>query len=359
MTCMIKIKVAILDEEDGYLKRITEFFGSQYGDRLESYAFTNQTALFSFLHNHKVDVLLASDRCELDVKSINEKMAFAYLVNSTSIQKVNDKRAICKYQKADLFYKDILALYSENPANVIGLRSDREGETMFLAVFSAAGGNGASTIAAACCMNLASRGKRVLYLNLESMTSSRTYFQSDGNFSISDIVFAIKSKKGNLSLRIESSVKEDSSGVFFFDDGKTPLDVSELTTDDIVVLFDELRFSKSFDYVLIDAPLQFQGKFFEVMRYAHTILLVTDGSLVANSKLQRIHEAIAIVEQRENVSLLNKIFLVGNKFENGTSRMPEMPEMPEILMNVRKYERSESLQVARLIANMLELNKLK
>ena len=78
------------------------------------------------------------------------------------------------------------------------------------------GGTGASSAAAACALYFAQNGKRVLYLNIEKFGSADMFFYGEGQYTMSDIVYNIKSKKSNLSLKLESSVKLIREGYTFF-----------------------------------------------------------------------------------------------------------------------------------------------
>ena len=90
------------------------------------------------------------------------------------------------------------------------------------------GGVGGSSAAAACAMRFAQKGKRALYLNLERFGSADVFFSAEGSSSLGDVIYAVKSQKGNLEIRLESSVKRDGSGVFFFSPPKLALDTAEL-----------------------------------------------------------------------------------------------------------------------------------
>ena len=50
---------------------------------------------------------------------------------------------------------------------------------------------------------------------------------------MSGIIFALKSKKTNLSMKMESCVKQDPRGVYFYSQSKVALDMLELGADEI------------------------------------------------------------------------------------------------------------------------------
>ena len=231
----MKIKLAILEKDRSYLSRIVPAFGSKYADKLEIYSFTNYDVAIETVRISRIDVLLASDAFDIDVSKLPARCAFAYLVDSPGIDMINDQRAICKFQRADLIYKQILSAYSEKATGIMGFAPGEEKSTVIVFA-SPAGGVGTSTIAAACALHFAKADKKVLYLNLETFGSADLFFQGEGVFDMSDLIFALKSKKSNLHLKLESCIKRDARGVYFYSQPKIVLDRLELKEEEILRL---------------------------------------------------------------------------------------------------------------------------
>ena len=88
-----------------------------------------------------------------------------------------------------------------------------------------AGGTGTSSMAAACTCSKG-RGNNVLYLNLEKFGSSDVFFSGEGQFDLSDIIFALKGRKANLAMKLQSCVKKATCvGEISFQTIQTALDI--------------------------------------------------------------------------------------------------------------------------------------
>ena len=181
------------------------------------------------------------------------------------------------------------------------------------------GGVGASSMAAACAMHFASKGKKTLYLNLERFGSSNVFFNADGQFDMSDIIFALKSKKANLAMKLESCVKQADNGVFFYSQSKIALDMMELNSEDIMRLITELQLTGSYDYIIVDTDFSIDREALKVYRKAHTVVWVSDGSEISNCKLYRAFNALNIIEQNADSPIPNRMVLIYNKFSNKMS----------------------------------------
>ena len=315
----MKIKLAILEKDQSYLNRIVSVFGTKYADKFQIYSFTDMDVAFSTLETAKIEVLVASDAFEIDVNKLPKRCGFAYFVDSADVEMLNGQCAICKFQKADLIYKQILSIYSENAGNVSGLKfGDDSCKVIFFQPVS--GGVGASSMAAACAMRFATKGKKTLYLNLERFGSANVFFTAEGQFDMSDIIFALKSKKTNLAMKLESCVKQAENGVFFYSQSKIALDMMELNSDDIMRLISELQLTGSYDYIVVDIDFSIDRDALKIYRKAHTVVWVCDGSELSNSKLFRAFNALNTLEQNADSPIPNRMVLIYNKFSNKTSK---------------------------------------
>ena len=327
----MKIRVAILDKDEGYLNRIVSVFSTRYADKLELYSFTDLDVAVSNLLQAKIDVFLANDMFEIDESWLPNRCGFAYFVDSADLVTVRDQRTVCKYQKADLIFKQILNIYAEHAGDVSGLRlSD---DTARIILFTpVSGGVGASTAAAAYAIHLAAEGKNVLYLNLEKMGSADMFFKAEGQFDMTDIIFALKSsisytsarqqkKKGaNLALKLESSVRQDKHGVYFFAQSKNALDMLELDNEDILRLLNELQFSGQYHDIILDCDFSLDSETLKIWNRAHSIVWVGDGTECSNHKLKRGYEALRALDTGLDIPLINRVLLFYNKFGSYNSK---------------------------------------
>lgn len=61
-------------------------------------------------------------------------------------------------------------------------------------------------MAAACASYYAAKGEKTLYLNFEKFGSADAFFSAEGQFDMSDIIFALKSRKANLSMKWKAAL---------------------------------------------------------------------------------------------------------------------------------------------------------
>ena len=314
---MMKIKLAILEKDVNYLSRMVSVFGTKYADKLEVYSFTDPNIALSAVASERLDVLVASDAFELDVTQLPKRCAFAYFVNSADIETFGGQSAICKFQKAEQIYKQILSLYAEKASNVSGIRLENDACTV-IAFVSAAGGVGSSSMAAACAVHYAAQGKKTLYLNFEKFGSADQYFSGEGQFDLSDVIFSLKSRKANLTLKLESSVRQDPRGVYFYAGAKVALDMMELSVEEKLALLTELKLTGAYDFIVLDVDFAMDKDTLKLFRQLNALVMVSDGSETGNNKTFRACTALNILDQNADVPLMRRMFLVYNQFSNKT-----------------------------------------
>lgn len=353
----MKIKLAILDKNYNYLTRIASVLSNKFADKLEIYSFTDENVAMDTLGELKIDVLLSSDSFEIDTNKLTSKCGFAYFVESPGIESLNGQRAICKFQKGELIYKEVLSIYSENVANKTGFRLDSNSSSSVLTFASASGGVGSSTIAAACSIALAKRGKNVLYLNMEQCGNANSIFNAPGQFDFSDVIYAVKSKKSNLGLKLESTVKQDSTGVCFYDPCDVALDMTEITSEDIRSLLTQLTLSGTYQYIVIDTSFRFDKAFVEYTKISSNVILVTDGSEISNMKLRRAYDALAIYEQQQDIPIIPKLSLMYNKFSNKTG-IPTDIENLNVIGGAQRFEHATYSEIVHQLSSLNFVEKL-
>lgn len=352
----MRIKLAILENDQSYLNRIVSAFNTKYADKFEIYSFTDPTIALGTLDSSRIDVFVASDSFDIDVSALPNRCGFAYFVNAVDVNAVNEQRAICKFQKADLIYKQILSIYSEKVGGVAGLRSEDDCAKI-VAFSSPCGGVGTSSVAAAFAVRLAKQGKKALYLNIERYGSSDVFFSGEGQFDMSDIIFSLKSKKTNLAMKFESCVKQDHTGAYFYSQAKYALDMMELGKEEITRLISELRLTGAYDYIVVDMDFSLSKDTLDVFRTMSNIVMVGDGSDISNMKIFRAYNALNALEQNKDNSLLNKLMLVYNKFSNKTGKAIEGIEINNI-GGAPRYEHATTEQVITQLANMSMYDKI-
>ena len=309
----MKIKLAMLESDSAYLHRVVPMFNNKFANELEIYSFTDIDGAIACLEQKRIDVFLASNNFKIDFNLIPKQCGFAYLVESLDINSIDGYKAICKFQKGELIYKQVLSIYSEHMPNITGLSPNENGAMKTIAFCSPSGGVGTSTTAAGCAIALVNAGYRVLYINTEVYGDADNFFSCDGQFDFSDIIYAVKSNKTNRTMKLQSTVKQDATGVNYYSSVKVPLDMMEMKSSDYVILQNELKKLGCYDYVVMDMDFPKTIADFKFFENCNSIVIVTDESENATAKLNKALKAVQIMDSNAEFAIQPRMWLLKNK----------------------------------------------
>ena len=226
-----------------------------------------------------------------------------------------------------------------------------------IVITSGKGGVGKTTTTANLGAALAMQGKKVLYLNVERFGSSDRFFAAEGQFDMSDVIFAIKSKKSNLSLKLESCVKVDPRGVHFYSETKNAMDMLELKNEECIQLISELKISGTYEYIILDVDFMVGKEMTDLYRHCSRVIWIGDGSEISNGKLVRAYQVVSTIEASLDEQLTSMMCLIYNKFSNKTSTVVEGIEIRNI-GGVPRFEHASTQQVMIHLASMDMYDKI-
>lgn len=325
----MRIQLAVLDEDPVFLTRLQAHLAAAHGGKIEMMAFTDAAAALEAVTAHRTHVFLAHETFELDRTQIPARCEFAYLVDSAQVEAVGGVRAIPKFSPVDDFYRSVTTLFNA-ASESLQIRSQRSGATGRLVTFtSPAGGTGATSVALAFARSLAMHPTpvRTLYVNLDPCedTSARFGLTDATHGTFSDVVYAVKRRRGDLQLQLESHTYQDSFGTHFFATAPQAADVLELEADDLALLTEQLG-AGAFDVVVLDVPFNLDEATLRVLDASARVVLVSDGRPSANAKVVRALAALEVVAGQHELSVLAQSGLLYNKFSSTLGeRLDDVP----------------------------------
>lgn len=120
-----------------------------------------------------------------------------------------------------------------------------------------------------------------------------------------------------MSIKLESAIRTDPSGVDFLHTCKNAYDMSELSDEEAGILLQEIMKSGKYEEIVIDISGDMTERMLMLMEeYADKIVYVADGSRTGNGKFERFCETVRVIEQRRDVEILDKTCLLYNRFSS-------------------------------------------
>ena len=171
---------------------------------------------------------------------------------------------------------------------------------------------------------------------------------------MSDVIFAVKSHRGNLRMKIESCARQDESGVYFFAAPTLALDIMELSAEEERELVDTVEKSGSYDYVIVDRAFGLGEDDILMMNKAHRVLWVVEGTVNGVAKTSRAYAAFDIMAKRTELPFLRQLVCFYNKFDAG--RSPKVEQGPDMSGAIQRFAITDPKAVTERIAEVEDLD---
>lgn len=344
----MKIRLALFVEDEVYKERFSTYFSRYYGDKIELNTYSDAQYVEKAIQRRKIDALLldSATKTEFD-KELFETIPVLYLSDGYDASFDKNDRVIKKYQKAGNIYKLVLnAVADMNKLNGFYGDNEKNGKVMLFQGIN--GGAGATSVSLAFAYNLAKKGKSVLWLDFEELSCTNVFLNADGDYGLEDILFALKRKKGNLMLKVESCLKV-SDGIYYFEPCKNATDLISLKNDEIEEFIATLSQSSKFDYILIDKNMKLSDEDFWIS-LVEEVFFVSDGTQISNMKIDVLQKALKRMEETQDLDLLNKCHIFYNRFSKKTSTSIEC-DIPT-LGGLPKFEmKGSAMELVRVMGN--------
>lgn len=356
----MRIQLAVVDTDTTYLTRLQERVTDAYAGRVELLAFTALDKALASVAETRTNVLVVHESIEVDAAALPPRVELAHLVDAPEVESVRGIRAVPKFAPVDAFYRAVVELY-DAASSTMQMRSGSPGTTSQLVVLtSPAGGVGTTSAAIALARSLAMQPtpQRTLYLTLDPCedVSARFGLVDATHGTFSDVIYAVKRRRGNLGLQLEQHAYQDAFGTHFFASSPVATDVLELADDDISLLTEHLA-SGAFDAVVLDVPFTLDLRTLRLLDAASRVVLVSDGRQSSNDKVIRALAALEVATQQHELSLLAHTGLLYNRFgATGSARIEGLPIAE--LGGINRFESAGDEQIVNAIYASGHLERL-
>lgn len=357
----MKIKVAICTTDIPYSERLTNYFQTHYYDKFAWNIFTEESYLLTYLSTNDTDIVLIGREMESIIDKLpggnDGEKTWAYLVEDIDDEMPSDIHQIKKYSRADKIYRDLLEVYSHKTNIHYKNAALVNNKTEIYAFVSAAGGTGTSTIASAVAENYA-KFENVLYINFETIGASHLVFSGNEEKGFDEVIFALKSRRKALALKIASSVSRDKNGVYFFKESRNVLDIMDLTQDDLKELLMVIQEMREYDKIILDVGNGLGEKEIASMIYAGRIVAVMEDSTISEEKLEKYMATLQVIEMQRKVDICTKMIVFYNKIFKQT-QLPEQKCQVRVAGGFPKIENGTYDAVVERLAGMEIIHNMK
>ncbi|MFD2612166.1 AAA family ATPase [Paenibacillus gansuensis] len=223
------------------------------------------------------------------------------------------ERSVAKYQSMDALLSVVYSLY----ADAAGVQWNRTGNraAKVISVFSSCGGSGKTTVAVNLAKLLSSGGSSVLYLNLESVTSSDIWLEPEGGENFSTIIYYLQHEPEQLPAKLRASIRKDPyTGVYCINPHHSVREMQQLSGGQMKQFIDRILELEEYDYIVIDLESVYHERVLASMQASQwTIWLLLDD-LQSISRTARWLDELAFRQPQEHAFIRPSLRFFTNKY---------------------------------------------
>lgn len=307
------INLIIADENQNYVMGLEKYLYEEYGQAFETICFTQEKLLLEHLNTRgSADILLISPSILSNSLDITNTKSLILLTEEAND---NIENSIYKFQRADKIAKLLLEAYDRDSNNSVQILKSNT-RCKLISVYSPSGAAGKSTIAFNLARQYSMQGKKVLLISLEVYTALPIFNQNESIRGLLYLLYLIKSKLPNLSLKLNSIVSSDyNTGIHFIEREKNVLEYKDLNIDDIEILADFLRQQSDFDAVILDLDSSINNVILGAFKHCDSLVNIFCADSSSSSKQEDFKRHICKISSLIGTDLNTKLINVRNKVE--------------------------------------------
>lgn len=327
----------LLQSDDTYFVKAFSKYASTKCRSIEFVCFTTAEGAVKFLAETtlRLDAVLATE-------SVLERVT-----GSTLRLQVSDRTVFADQEGVQInIYQSGTAIISDvtNALILAGNRSITASNgrpVQIVAVTSAQGGSGKTTICYALAAVAAKAGKQALYLNLEPFPAMGQLYEHSFTASMDNVLFALKSGQ-ELAPVLLDAIERNRDNVEVFPPFGFAGDLMSLTKEQIDTWIQALVEKTSTDYIFVDLPAGFGPLTQWVLELCTVVLQVYSDDATGRERLKKLSADLYF----KNLQIPGSMRTVLNKCHTRTAEDGIEGKIPL----------SESLQQGRQVAEVLERN---
>lgn len=269
---MVHLRIIIGDRDHDFIQKLSNYLSSESDHCFTSYCFSDPSYLSQFLDNNPTDILLISEEF---YQTIQPKDVFVVLfIDSLRSNELQHIPAILKYQKVVEMITQLKDSFSEHANKQISIHKGSHAE--LIGVYSPCGGSGKTVISLSLARQLASRGKKTLFISLEEISSVNGLMQGEQSSHLSDLLFYSRKHPDKLALKLDTlKGVEKKTGLDYLLPSALPEDTWS-RENELVLFITLLKEMRSYSYIVIDFTSGFSKENVRLMCLCNQLLLLTN-----------------------------------------------------------------------------------
>lgn len=297
MIIMNKKSLILAAKDTDYTERLADYIRhSPFGESWQLTVFTNPAALIRFIRGgYAVDLLVADAELLGELGELAEGLPVVVLVDGAGGNRRSEPEYAHQVQRVQPLPQLLQALtaayaaYGGVACQARSSASDGRGADV-VAVYSASGGIGKTTLAIQLCQQAAISGARVFYLNLEQWNSSVLGEGAEGGEGAEDLaqlLYTVQTEPERGGLQLTSLRRRHVSlGVDYIAPCGNADERLSLSAEHVTKLLEVIKATSDYDMIMVDLDSRMDAMHIGVFGASHHVLWLVSQHPASLRKLE-------------------------------------------------------------------------
>ena len=275
---MEKLKMAICDKEEGFIRKLYEYILLTEGETYDVSLFTEEEAIKEYLDETYVNILVLSDGFDESELNLENVESVVRLTGEKAL--VKEGVTIYKYRKRDELLHSITEIYinsagekrsitCEKGLKVIGVYSPIK--RCFQTSFSLTYGQ------------ILAKSHKTLYIGFENFSGFDTMLSRITRLNIIDLLYFLECDENDFSMRIKSVV-ERIGDLHYIPPARSFLEFKDVDTGNWEKLIKAIDEKTDYEYLILDMSEHVMG-LFDILQGCEKVFTITDESRISDAKI--------------------------------------------------------------------------
>lgn len=299
---MSKFQIVIADTNEQYLSTIEYKILKELDDKVDLEIITDVNYFNQYFSTPKTAEIVAV--CEemytkeLQKHNINHLFVLAESNDNDFTADLSVKR-IYKYTGIKEIYNELIYESIEK----IDSDENENKETQIIALHSAIGGSGKTSLSLGLALNLVQNHKKVLYVSTESIQDF-AYYLSDQSMLGNEAIREIRKDRQQIYPNIRHMVRNE--GFSYIPPFQSTLDIAGLDFSIYDNLIMTAKNSKEYDFIIVDMEAGYAEERMRILNAADRVLMVLQQDEVSIFKTQRLLDNIDLRDSEKYIFICNR-----------------------------------------------------
>ena len=299
---MSKPLIVIADMDTAYLAELENKFLVELGDRAELEIISDPEYFEQFFSNPVTAEIVAVNENLYTNALQRQDIQNLFILSEHQEQGRTEELSVSRVYK----YYGIKELYNEltykSQERLEGKESGKR-ETTIIALYSAIGGTGKTSLSVGLAECLAKKHKRILYVNT-AVIQAFFFYLSDKSGMSNEGYRAIKEDAGHIYQNIRSFIRKE--GFSYIPPFLSTLDARNLSYDIYLNLIRGARESKEYDFIIVDIEAGYEANRVQLLQEADKVLLITMQDAISTCKMEYIMQNLDFRDHEKYLVIMNR-----------------------------------------------------